>query len=174
MHFSPLSATERESYHQGTNRSAYTMFGAHPCEDNGTRTWHFSLWAPNAKHVALVGDFNNWDKSRDPMQKQYDGTWELRLPEERLRQNTPDDGTPVYKYAVWGQDDVWRLKADPFGFFCELRPETGSRLYDLDGYAWADQDWMTRRATYNPYVSPVNIYEVHVGSWRRRPDGSRQ
>ncbi|MEA4929576.1 MAG: 1,4-alpha-glucan branching protein GlgB [Candidatus Limiplasma sp.] len=172
MHFSPLSATERESYHQGTNRSAYTMFGAHPCEDNGTRTWHFSLWAPNAKHVALVGDFNNWDKSRDPMQKQYDGTWELRLPEKRLRQNTPDDGTPVYKYAVWGQDDVWRLKADPFGFFCELRPETGSRLYDLDGYAWADQDWMTRRATYNPYVSPVNIYEVHVGSWRRHPDGS--
>lgn len=94
--------------------------------------------APNAKHVALVGSFNDWDKSATPMQKQYDGTWELRLSEDELWKNVPQDGYPTYKYAVWGADDLWRMKADPFGFFSQLRPNNASRLIDLDNYHWSE------------------------------------
>jgi 1,4-alpha-glucan branching enzyme len=172
LRYNPPTDRQRELYHQGLNRRSYEMLGAHPCEENGVRHWHFCMWAPNAKHVALVGDFDHWDKSRHPMQKQYDGTWELRLDESELWQNTPAGGQPAYKYAVWGQDDVWRMKADPYGMFSELRPNMGSRLYELDGYAWGDAAWLARRATYNPYQSPVNIYEVHIGSWRRHEGGA--
>ncbi len=165
------SAETRDSFHQGSNRRAYEMLGAHPCVEGGARKWHFCLWAPNAKHVALVGGFNGWDTSKHPMHKQYDGTWELRLDEAELFQNAPEDGYPTYKYAVWGADDLWRMKADPFAFYSELRPNSASRLYDLDGYEWGDGGWLAKRHDFNPYVNPVNIYEVHIGSWRRHADG---
>ena len=171
MQYVPPSAEAREAFHQGTNRFAYQMLGAHPCEENGETLWHFCLWAPNAKHVALIGSFNGWNPSRHPMQKQFDGTWEIRLSERELWQNAPENSEPVYKYAVWGQDDVWRMKADPYGFYAELRPNTASRLYNLEGYAWGDADWLRKRGTFNPYNSPINIYEVHIGSWRRHEDG---
>ncbi len=172
MQYVAPSAEVREAFHQGTSRRAYEMLGAHPCEEAGRRLWHFCVWAPNAKHVALVGDFNGWDRSKNPMTKQYDGTWELRLPQEQLWVNLPADGYPTYKYAVWGQDDVWRMKADPYAFYSELRPHTASRLFCLDDYAWGDARWLEKRAVYNAYQSPVNIYEVHLGSWRRHEDGS--
>ncbi len=172
MRYVAPSAEVRDTFHQGTNRRAYEMLGAHPCREDGGEKWHFCVWAPHAGHVALVGDFNRWDKSCHPMEKQYDGTWELRLPKEALWQNLPADGFPTYKYAVWGSDGVWRMKADPFGFFTELRPHTASLLYDLEGYGWGDGAWMESRAAFNPYENPVNIYEVHAGSWRRKEDGS--
>ncbi len=171
MRYIAPTAEVRDSFHQGTNRRAYEMLGSHLCVEGDRRLWHFCVWAPNARHVALVGSFNGWDRSRHPMVKQYDGTWELRLPEDELYQNLPEDGMPTYKYAVWGADDLWRMKADPYAFFDELRPNTASRLYDLDGYEWGDQAWMDQRSRFNPYQSPINIYEVHVGSWRRKPDG---
>ena len=145
MLYQAPSAEVRNSFHQGSNRRAYEMLGAHPCQEGGKRKWHFCVWAPNAKHVALVGDFNGWDKSRNPMAKQYDGTWELRLEEKTLLTNVPEGAQPTYKYAVWGADDLWRLKADPYGFACELRPANASRLCDLDGYRWGDAEWMERR-----------------------------
>jgi len=172
MHYQPPSEAVRETFHQGTNRRAYEMLGAHPCQEDGVRTWHFCLWAPNAKHVALVGSFNHWDRTRHPMAKQYDGTWELRLTEAELWQNAPENGYPTYKYAVWGQDDLWRMKGDPYGFYSEVRPNTGSRLYDLSGYTWGDGEWLAKRAAWNPYQSPINIYELHAGSWRRHEDGT--
>ncbi|NCB32033.1 MAG: hypothetical protein EOM66_11580, partial [Clostridia bacterium] len=161
----------RESFHQGLNRRAYEMLGAHPVTQDGEEYWHFCVWAPSAKHVALVGDFNDYDKSRCPMQKQYDGTWEVRVARAELWKNLNEDGYPTYKYAVWGADDLWRMKADPYAFYSELRPHTASRLYDLSDYPWRDEAWLKKRAQSNPYQSPVNIYEVHVGSWRRHPDG---
>ncbi|NLV58059.1 MAG: 1,4-alpha-glucan branching protein GlgB [Clostridiales bacterium] len=161
----------RDTFHQGTNRRAYEMLGAHPCREDSQEKWHFCVWAPHAKHVALVGDFNRWDSNHTPMQKQHDGTWEIRVPREELWCNLPEDGLPSYKYAVWGMDDVCRMKADPFAFFTELRPHNASLLYDLEGYAWGDGEWMGKRSTLNPYQSPVNIYEVHIGSWKRREDG---
>ena len=171
MLYQAPSAEVRNSFHQGSNRRAYEMLGAHPCQEGGKRKWHFCVWAPNAKHVALVGDFNGWDKSRNPMAKQFDGTWELRLEEKTLLTNVPEGAQPTYKYAVWGADDLWRLKADPYGFACELRPANASRLCDLDGYRWGDAEWMERRKAFDPYHSPINIYEVHAGSWRRHPNG---
>ena len=172
MLYQAPSAEVRNSFHQGSNRRAYEMLGAHPCQEGGKRKWHFCVWAPNAKHVALVGDFNGWDKSRNPMAKQYDGTWELRLEEKTLLTNVPEGAQPTYKYAVWGADDLWRLKADPYGFACELRPANASRLCDLDGYRWGDAEWMEGREAFDPYHSPINIYEVHAGSWRRHPNGN--
>ncbi|MFH1879680.1 MAG: 1,4-alpha-glucan branching protein GlgB [Bacillota bacterium] len=172
MKYNPPSQSVRDAFHQGTNRRAYEMLGAHPCMEGRTRKWHFCVWAPNAGRVSLVGSFNGWDDHRHPMQKQHDGTWELRLPEEEVLRDAPGDGVPVYKYAILGADGELRLKADPYAFFAELRPQTGSRLYDLDGYAWQDQEWMKRRSTFNPYQNPINIYEVHIGSWRRHEDGS--
>ena len=122
MKYHPPSAEVREQFHQGTNRRAYEMFGAHPCLEGGAKKWHFCLWAPNARKVSLVGSFNGWNAERHPMKKQYDGTWELRLPEEELFQHSPEDGgMPSYKYAVLGQDGQQRMKADPFGFSSELR-----------------------------------------------------
>ena len=170
MRYVAPTAEARETFHQGTNRRAYQMLGSHPCEEN--ELWHFSVWAPNAKHVAVVGNFNDWDKSRHPMERQSDGTWELRLSRDVLWKNAPEDGVPIYQYAVWGIDDVWRMKADPFAFYAEQRPHTASRVYDLDGYTWEDQAWMNARSSFTPYNSPVNIYEVHIGSWRRHEDGS--
>lgn len=166
------SADIRDAFHMGTNRRAYEMLGAHPCYEGEERKWHFCVWAPNAKHVSLVGEFNVWDKSRHPMVKQYDGTWELRVAEKDLLQNLPKEGYPTYKYAVWGADDVWRLKADPYGFWTEKRPQSGSVLYDLSAYTWHDEAWMQQRSRFIPYTAPVNIYEVHLGSWKRHPDGS--
>ena len=162
MNYVPPTGEQRDLYHQGAHRRAYEMLGAHPCVEGDRRMWHFCLWAPNAKHVALVGSFNGWNQSRNPMQKQYDGTWELRLAEDELWQHTAPEAYPSYKYAVWGVDDVWRMKADPFGFFSEVRPNMASRLYDLGGYDWGDAEWLARRLTYNPYQSPVNIYELHA------------
>ena len=172
MRYHAPSGGIRDTFHQGLSRRAYEMLGSHPCEEGGRRKWHFCVWAPNAKHVALVGSFNHYDRSAHPMKKQYDGTWELRLDEETLWHDAPEDGYPTYKYAVWGADDIWRMKADPYAFYSELRPNNASRLYDLEGYEWGDEAWMKTRHDFNPYQSPVNIYEVHMGSWRRHPDGS--
>ncbi len=171
MRYVAPSAEIRDTFHQGTNRRAYEMLGAHPCLEGSLEKWHFCVWAPNAKQVSLVGEFNGWDKSCHTMEKQYDGTWELRLSKQELWKNVPEDGFPTYKYAVLGMDSTWRMKADPYAFFSQLRPNTASRLYEVEGYAWQDAGWMQQRGAFNPYVSPVNIYEVHIGSWRRKEDG---
>ena len=172
MKYNPPSQPIRDTFHLGTNRRAYEMLGAHPCTEGKAKKWHFCVWAPNARHVSLVGSFNNWDDQAHPMAKQHDGTWELRLDEDTVLHQVPEDGYPVYKYAVLGADGELRLKADPYGFFSELRPNMGSRLYDLDGYRWKDGAWMKQRAAFNPYRSPMNIYEVHIGSWKRHADGT--
>ncbi len=172
MLYNAPSQSVRDTFHQGTNRRAYEMLGAHPVMEGETRKWHFCVWAPHAVRVWLTGSFSNWAPERYPMVKQHDGTWELRVPEDELTQNAPQDGIPLYKYAILGADGTLRMKADPCGFLAELRPGTASRLYDLGGYPWQDQVWMEKRSVYNPYVSPVNIYEVHIGSWRRHEDGS--
>ena len=172
MKYNPPTQAVRDTFHQGTNRRAYEMLGAHPCMEGTIRKWHFCVWAPNARAVALVGSFNAWDAGVHPMNKQHDGTWELRLTEDEVLHSLPEGGYPVYKYAITGADGKCRLKADPFGFFAQLRPDTGSCLYDMDGYQWNDQEWMHKRSGFNAYQSPVNIYELHIGSWRRHEDGS--
>ena len=142
---------------RGVWDSAYEYYGAHPC-DGG---WVFRVWAPQARCVALSGDFNEWQ--RWDMRRLEDGTWELTV--ESARQF---DG---YQYVVTQGDgrEVW--KSDPYGFHQETRPSTNSKLYDIGGYTWHDEKWRQRREGTHPAEGYVNIYEVHLGSWRRAEDG---
>ena len=142
---------------RGVWDSAYEYYGAHPC-DGG---WVFRVWAPQARCVALSGDFNEWQ--RWDMRRLEDGTWELMV--ENARQF---DG---YQYVVTQCDgrEVW--KSDPYGFHQETRPSTNSKLYDIGGYTWHDEKWRQRREGTHPAEGYVNIYEVHLGSWRRTEDG---
>ena len=181
MRYNGPTAAVRDQFHQGTNRRAYEMLGAHPVTQDGQEMWHFAVWAPNARAVSLIGEFNQWDKEKTPMQKVYDGTWEVRLPAETFdvksdpkRYDYPDAAKKLttYKYCIQAQDGTWQDKADPYGFAMQMRPDTASRIYDLSGYRWGDADWMEARKSYDPYHSPVNIYEMHLGSWRRHKDGT--
>ena len=152
------------------------MLGAHPVLQDGNEMWHFAVWAPNAQQVSLVGTFCGWNREACPMIKQFDGTWEVRLPAETfLPKDEPDADiyTPrLYKYAIRGADGSWCDKADPYGFRMQLRPGNASLVCDLSGYEWQDGEWMNRRPDFDAYHSPLNIYELHLASWRRRADGT--
>src|SRR5690606_3022551 len=119
------------------------------------------LWAPNARRVSVVGDFNQWDGRRHPMRKRVEaGVWELFIPD------IPDGA--FYKFELLGADgSVLPLKSDPLGFRQELRPGTASRVAGLVRHAWRDGDWMGEREGRQARDAPVSIYEVHLGSWRR-------
>ncbi|MBR2286620.1 MAG: 1,4-alpha-glucan branching protein GlgB [Clostridia bacterium] len=176
MRYVAPSADIRESFHQGINARAYEMLGAHPVEQDGKPMWHFCVWAPNAKDVCLVGEFNEWKLQATEMTKQYDGTWEVRLPASRFdpasdpdKYNYPDAAEKLknYKFAVQTQDGEWHEHADPYSFRMQQRPDNASVLYDLEGYAWQDKAWMDKRKDTDIQTSPVNIYEMHLGSWKR-------
>lgn len=152
-------------FHQGTNYKTYEFLGAHPAKRQNQEGYIFRVWAPNATGVSVVGDFNEWDPEANPMEiLEADSVWEAFIP--GLKQYD------LYKYCVMTKDDRKLLKADPYGFHAQTPPETASKLYDLSGYEWHDQEWYKSRRNYNPYRSPINIYEVHMGSWRRYPDGN--
>ncbi len=150
-------------FHQGSNARAYRFLGAHRAEDGSGAA--FRCWAPNARAVSVVGDFNDWDRRANPMRRlNPEGVWEGTVPEVLP--------FAAYKFCVTGPDGRQRLKDDPYAFHAESAPGTASKYYPLEGvYAWSDADWMERRARWNPYAAPVNIYEVHLGSWRKFPDG---
>ena len=180
MWYNPPDARTREEFHQGQCENAYTFLGAHPVKQGGALYWHFAVWAPNAQRVCVTGEFCDWERESRPMQKQYDGIWELRLPDALFhpardpeKYNYPDAEKKLlsYKYAVQGPDGSWHLKADPYAFASELRPHNASLLFDLSGYAWGDAAWMQKRAQWDACRSPVNIYEMHLGTWRRGPEG---
>ncbi|NMJ43536.1 1,4-alpha-glucan branching protein GlgB [Roseomonas sp. JC162] len=150
---------------EGTHARLFARLGAHPCLHEGAAGVRFAVWAPGARRVSVVGDFNAWDGRRHPMRKRVDsGLWEIFLP--GLAEGA------CYKYEILGRDGaIVPLKADPFGFAAELRPATASVVARTDRHAWADAAWMARRATGDARRAPMTIYEVHAGSWRRHPDG---
>ncbi|MBO6157743.1 MAG: 1,4-alpha-glucan branching protein GlgB [Firmicutes bacterium] len=154
-------------FHEGTNYRAYSYFGQHPAKDDkGQDCIVFRVWAPRAKNVSVIGDFNNWQENTAiPMQiiDGDGGIWEGY----GYGLKTYD----TYKYRVEGADGRVILKSDPFGFHMETRPANGSKIYDINGYAWHDAKWMDKRAQMVPYRSPMNIYEVHLGSWRVHDNG---
>jgi len=176
MRYVAPSAEVREWFHQGSSRRAYEMLGAHPVEQDGQAMWHFAVWAPNARSVSLIGEFCRWEKNACPMNKQFDGTWEIRLPvstfdpaSDPQRYSYPDAEKKLktYKFAIEGADGVWQEKADPFGFAMQNRPNTASVLCDLESYRWKDSKWMERRRDRDVFNTPMNVYEVHLGSWMR-------
>ncbi len=151
-------------FHQGKNPKAYEFLGAHLFSDGKETKAVFRTWAPNAVSLSVVGTFNDWDVKANPMRRISDGgVWEAVI--AGVKQ------FDIYKYAVETQDEEVVLKTDPYGFHTETAPDNASRLYDLEGYQWKDGDWLAKKAKTNIYESPVNIYEVHAGSWKQYPDG---
>ena len=151
------------AFYGGTNSEAYRYLGAHRTRRSGKDGYVFRTWAPNAAHVSVVGDFCGWNGYAYPMEKNADGFWECFVPSLK-RYDT-------YKFAVTAQTGETVLKADPYAFHAETRPGTASKLYDLGGYRWGDDEWRSSRAKAPLDRSPLNIYEVHLGSWRRHENG---
>jgi 1,4-alpha-glucan branching enzyme len=150
---------------EGTHRRIYEVFGARLHDAGGVPGVLFSVWAPNAAQVSVVGDFDGWDRRRHPMRSRgLSGVWELFVP--RLGRGER------YKYSVTGADGVVREKADPLALAGELRPATASVVEGLDRIEWTDAGWMERRAASSPHSSPMSIYEVHAPSWRRPGGGT--
>ncbi len=147
----------------GTDSEAYRFLGAHRAQRGGEEGYLFRLWAPNAARVSAVGDFCAWDENAFPMARSEHSLWERFIP--GLKQ------FDAYKYAVTSARGKTVLKADPYAFHAETRPGTASKLYDLPDYRWGDGAWRAGRASAPVDRSPLNIYEVHPGSWRRRENG---
>jgi 1,4-alpha-glucan branching enzyme len=144
---------------EGTHHELYQRLGAHPIRLNGVEGTRFAVWAPNARRVSVVGDFNGWDERAAPMRLRPGGVWELFLPGVRPG--------ALYKYAILSWNGEYRvLKADPFAFAAELRPGTASRVWELGGYQWGDAEWLTRPGGGDPLGGPICVYELHAGSWR--------
>ena len=152
-------------FREGTHARLYRVLGAHPAVVDGTPGVRFAVWAPNAEHVAVIGDFNGWNKDAHPLAVRGDwsGIWQGFVP-------GVEPGA-AYKYHIRSRYDGYTVdKADPFAFFAETPPRTASRVWTLD-YVWGDGEWMARRKEANSLGAPWSIYEVHLGSWRRAPDG---
>jgi 1,4-alpha-glucan branching enzyme len=161
---SATSLSEHDAYlfKEGTHSRLYENLGCH-LDGQGAR---FAVWAPNAKSVSVIGDFNNWNAAADPLQARWDGSgiWEGRVADVRPGQ--------AYKYRVESRvDNYVGEKADPFAFAAELAPKTASIVWSLD-YEWGDADWMAQRHAHNALDAPISIYELHLGSWRKNADGS--
>lgn len=158
----PLT-TEQSSFSSFGCYHCYTFMGAHPAEENGVHGWKFRVWAPAAVSVSVIGDFNQWQPNSHPMAAEPGGLWSCFIP--GLAQYD------TYQYAVRTADGRLLKKADPYAFHAETRPGTSSKLYDLEGYQWHDARWQDYRTRSAGKVSPINLYEVHLGSWRRTGDG---
>lgn len=160
---SAISDFDRYLLGEGTHRQLWRVLGAHVREG----ATHFAVWAPNARAVSVIGDFNGWDAGAAPMaQAGSNGVWEIVI-------DGVSDGA-LYKYQVVDATGATRQKADPLGFGSQHPPEQASVVRDIDGYGWRDADWMASRAAKADRTAPVSIYEVHLGSWRRKyDDGGR-
>ncbi|MFC5448176.1 1,4-alpha-glucan branching protein GlgB [Paenibacillus aestuarii] len=154
--------------HEGSLHHSYKLLGAHVCKIPGQAGVRFAVWAPNARQVHVVGDFNGWKSGSHVMERISTlGVWLLLIPEARAGD--------FYKYEIHTESGRILLKADPYAFYSELRPGTASRVYDLEGYDWQDQSWQQRKqedgAIYN---KPLSIYEVHLGTWRKKDRHSEE
>lgn len=153
-------------FNSGDNFKTYEMLGSHKMTVDNKAGWRFAVWAPNAESVRLVGDFNGWDGYDKQLEKiGTTGVWYGFF--------TDIEEDALYKYAIKAYDGETYYKADPYAFMSELRPGTASVVKDIkDGFKWADKNWINKRAKTNPFSSPMNIYEMHVGSWKIHEDGS--
>ena len=161
-------------FHRGVDFMSYELFGAHRLKGGRAKksTWVFRVWAPQAASIALVGDFNGWDVSADPMERREDDPTIWEITTDKLGVGD------LYKYAVTSDTGKTVYKADPYAFCAEKGElEDGSLrasvVWDINKkFAWSDSKWLEKRKQVNPYESPMNIYEMHMGSWKRKEDGS--
>jgi 1,4-alpha-glucan branching enzyme len=151
----------------GKHFRLYEKLGAHPIEVEGVWGVYFAVWAPSARSVSVVGDFNFWIQGEHPLNVRWDssGIWEGFIPGVQK-------GT-TYKYIIQSENGgIITEKADPFAFYCEKPPHTASVIWDLD-YKWKDENWMQTRKEHNALDKPYSVYEVHLGSWRRHGSENR-
>ena len=146
-------------FYQGRNYEAYKFFGVHSKKKGRSRLFTFRVWAPHALSVSVVGDFNKWNRDKNPMKLIADGVWEAEI--TKLKQ------FDTYKYSIETADGRTILKSDPYGTHFETRPDTASKIYESE-YQWNDDAWFEQKRDKNIYKSPVNIYECHLGSWKSR------
>ena len=151
-------------FHEGRNYNAYNFMGAHFTSENRKRGVRFTLWAPRAKNIFLVGDFSNWEtKEENKLNKINEtGLWSIFIP--RLKEGIK------YKYYIEQEDGKAVLKADPYGIYSEVRPNTASILCEKTKIRWSDKKWLNKREETNYFESPINIYELHLGSWKRKDE----
>ena len=155
-----ISSDDLYWFNEGTHSRIYEKFGAHLAQEHGVSGTHFAVWAPNADRVFVMGDFNGWDKSKHPLDAVGNsGVWSGFIP--GLGHGT------TYKYRIVSRYNGYSVdKADPYGFRHETAPKTASLVWDL-AYEWNDGEWMAARGQRQRLSSPISIYEVHLGSWRR-------
>ncbi|MFM8967436.1 MAG: GlgB N-terminal domain-containing protein, partial [Vulcanococcus sp.] len=152
-----MGELDRHLFAEGNHHHIWERMGAHVVTRNGVAGVMFCLWAPNARSVSVLGNFNGWDGRHHPMQSRLGGCWELFVPGLK-----PGE---IYKYEVRTQAGHCYQKADPYGFRHEVRPNHGSVVEPLAGYSWADGSWMQERDSRNPLDQPIAVYEMHLGSW---------
>jgi 1,4-alpha-glucan branching enzyme len=158
-----LSADDLYLFNEGSHFRLYRKLGAHPLTVDGTQGTYFAVWAPDAEKVFVAGDFNGWDRGSHPLvPRGQSGLWDGFIP-------GVGPGM-LYKFHIHSRFQMYKVdKADAFGFYFEASPRTASVVWDLD-YAWNDQEWMAARRGKNALNAPLAIYEVHLGSWRRKPE----
>lgn len=145
---------------KGTHYEIYNKLGAHLVTKNGRKGVYFAVWAPHAVNVSVIGEFNDWIGFDHNMEMNNEsGIWELFVPDVK-------EGC-AYKYVISTQDGRTLYKADPYGFYSEVRPETASRVFNVDKYKWKDHDWIAKKSRENHYEQPMSIYECHLGSWKK-------
>ena len=161
-----LSEEDIFLFNEGSHYRLYEKLGAHPATVSGKEGAYFAVWAPNARHVSVTGDFNGWNKMSHPLQpKASSGIW------EGFVEGIPEGS--IYKYHIESRYKSYNVdKADPFAFYAETPPKTGSVIYHLD-YEWGDSDWMKTRRPHNSIYAPISIYEIHLGSWKRKVEEDR-
>ncbi len=152
-----LTEFDLHLFSEGNHHRIYEKLGAHLTEVDGITGVYFAVWAPNARNVSVLGDFNYWDGHKHQMRKSQNGIWELFIPGLNV-------GTS-YKYEVKNQDGHPYEKSDPYGFQQEVRPKTASIVTDLSTYTWNDSAWIEKRRQTDQLTQPVSVYECHIGSW---------
>ena len=156
-----ITELDRYLFGQGTHYKIFEKLGAHPKTYKGKAGMYFAVWAPHAKAVGVVGDFNGWDPDAAPMSPLADsGIYEAFIPGVGLEE--------LYKFAITTQEGMILFKADPYAVHAEFRPGTASITEDINGFKWDDAAWMETRKKADPVKSPMAIYEVHLGSWRKK------
>ena len=157
---SALTDLDLHLFGEGNHHHIQQKLGAHPEVRDGVAGTHFAVWAPNAQRVSVVGDFNHWDGRTHVLQRHgQSGVWETFVPEAHVGS--------CYKFEIVGAHGQHLMKADPYAFQMQLRPNSASIVADIQGYTWADDVWVAKRRAWDPLRAPISIYEFHPGSWRR-------
>ncbi len=160
-----ISEADQYLFNQGTHYDIYKKLGAHPSVEDGKKGYFFGVWAPNAAQVYVIGEFNDWNETKNPMERVGDGgIWSTFIPGVKINQ--------MYKYLIVAKSGEKLYKADPFANYAEMRPGNASKTTDLSGFKWTDSSWLEARSKKDMNQEPMSIYECHIGSWMKHPNGT--